>query len=64
VALAADEGDAVPVTGSTPAPNEEKVDARHKAERVIAEIERTREKAKQRRERARAHCLQVRRGPA
>ncbi len=52
VALAADEN-TVKVTGATPAPNEEKVDARHKAARVIAKVERTREKAKERRERKR-----------
>jgi soluble lytic murein transglycosylase-like protein len=55
VALAADENE-VKVTGTTPAPNEEKVDATHKAKRVIAKIERTREKAEERRERKRARA--------
>jgi hypothetical protein len=53
VALAADEGDTV-VTGTTPAPNEEKVDARHKGKPGQLKIERRHEKAEERRERARA----------
>ena len=53
VAPAADEN-VVQVTGTTPAPNEEQVDARHRARRAILKIERTREKAEERRERARA----------
>ena len=53
VALAADEPEAS-VSGTTPAPNEDRVDTRHKAQRAIVKIERTREKAEERRERARA----------
>jgi soluble lytic murein transglycosylase-like protein len=53
VALAADEAE-TKVTGATPAPNEEKVDARHKAKRGQVRLERVREKAEERRERARA----------
>ena len=53
VALAADEGDTV-VTGTTPAPNEEKVDARHKGKPGQLEIERRERKADKAREKARA----------
>jgi hypothetical protein len=53
VALAADEGETA-VTGTTPAPNEEKVDARHKAKPGQLVIERRQEKAEKARERARA----------
>jgi soluble lytic murein transglycosylase-like protein len=53
VALAAEEGD-LPVTGTTPAPSEDRVDTRHKGKAAIAELERRREKAEERRERARA----------
>jgi soluble lytic murein transglycosylase-like protein len=53
VALAADDS-TVPVTNTTPPPSEKKIDARHKAQRVLAKIERTREKAKERRARKRA----------
>ena len=53
VALAADEPETT-VTGTTPAPSEDRIDTRHRAQRAIVKLERTREKAEQRRERARA----------
>ena len=53
VALAADE-DTTAVTGTTPAANEDKVDARHKGKPGQLRIARRYEKAEERRERARA----------